>query len=113
MLSYDYPGNVRELKNILERMSALSEDGILKGIPSIGSAPCFGESAAVQAADNENDALSFDLREARGNFERRHISQVLKHSGGNVTEAAKLLGITKRQLWNKLSEYEIQRDDFI
>ena len=49
------------------------------------------------------------LRTARGIFEKEHIENALAVTGGNVAAAAKLLDITKRQLWNKIAEYKIQR----
>lgn len=112
LTAYDYPGNVRELKNILERMVALSEDGVLKGVPYMDAPLSSDEKNIKEKMEETNAETSFDLREARGDFEKKHICHVLKLSEGNVTEAAKLLGITKRQLWNKLSEYDIQRDNF-
>lgn len=49
------------------------------------------------------------LRTARGAFEKEHIERALEATGGNVAAAASLLEITKRQLWNKISEYHIRR----
>ena len=99
LYQYDYPGNIRELKNLLERMVALSDDGILR---SRG----FAKSPSVPAQE-QREVLP--LRTARGIFEKEHIENALAVTGGNVAAAAKLLDITKRQLWNKIAEYKIQR----
>ena len=108
LLSYDYPGNVRELRNILERMVALSEGPVLQGsFPYAPSSPAQTPfSADIPMAD---DMTLISLRDARAQFEKSYIEQALKHTNGNVTEAADILQITKRQLWNKISEYGIQR----
>ena len=107
LLRYDYPGNVRELRNILERMVALSEGAVLQGQ--------FPYAAPLSAKSSISDTVPKDpavfscLRDARAQFEKEYIQRILKHTGGNVTEAAEILQITKRQLWNKISEYAIQR----
>lgn len=106
LMQYDYPGNVRELRNILERMVALSEGEVLCGQFSDIFSP---RGTPRMKEDEGNDFLS--LRHARARFEKEYIEHVLGSTGGNVTEAADILQITKRQLWNKISEYEIHRQD--
>ncbi len=132
--NYDYPGNVRELKNILERMVALCEDGILRNKGFAVSKAGSGESGppvrpeepkaggesgvagaleAVRASDGPGQETGKEtilpLRTARGAFEKAHIEKALAAADGNVAAAASLLEITKRQLWNKISEYHIRR----
>ena len=104
LYQYDYPGNIRELKNLLERMVALSDDGILR---SRGFAKSPSMPASAGTAQEQREVLP--LRTARGIFEKEHIENALAVTGGNVAAAAKLLDITKRQLWNKIAEYKIQR----
>ena len=104
LYQYDYPGNIRELKNLLERMVALSDDGILR---SRGFAKSPSVPADAGTAQGQREVLP--LRTARGIFEKEHIENALAVTGGNVAAAAKLLDITKRQLWNKIAEYKIQR----
>lgn len=104
LYQYDYPGNVRELKNLLERMVALSEDGILRS-RSFSRSPIPSDTG-ISAAKS---VPVLPLRAARGIFEKEHIENALQATGGNVAAAAELLEITKRQLWNKIAEYKIQR----
>lgn len=103
LYQYDYPGNVRELKNLLERMVALSEDGVLRSRGFSGS-----PSAVASAAAARTPQAVLPLRTARGIFEKEHIENALAATDGNVAAAAKLLEITKRQLWNKIAEYKIR-----
>jgi DNA-binding NtrC family response regulator len=105
LYSYDYPGNVRELKNILDRLIVLSENGIIatENLPI-----CFGYKK------KENYACSTELeimplREIRKEFEKEYIRQVLEYYGGNQTQAAKILEISRRQLVNKIEEYGLRK----
>lgn len=102
LYSYDYPGNIRELKNLLERMVALSEDGILR------SRNIVMNNAGLKASGASNKEV-LPLRAARGIFEKEHIERALEITNGNVAQAAEMLQITKRQLWNKISEYDIKK----
>ena len=104
--NYDYPGNVRELKNILERLVALSENGELRMV-DLGCLGSQDKSGTAEVISADEDDLS--LREARGEFEKKYIERVLKKTDGNVSQAADILKITKRQLWNKISEYNIEK----
>lgn len=100
LINYDYPGNVRELKNIIERLVVLSENGILrkKDLPS------------VKVRNEENFEFSTGLRtlrDVRQNAEISYIKHVLERCNNNISEAARVLDISRRQLYNKLYEYNI------
>lgn len=101
LLGYDYPGNVRELKNIIERMVALSDGGRIT-MDDLQQ-PLCGKLAKEPLFMGEQKAL----KEARADFEKYYIERALKSTEGNVTKCAVVLGITSRQLWNKLGEYGI------
>jgi Nif-specific regulatory protein len=92
---YSWPGNARELRNVMERALILSGGApILPAhLPREVSAPTAGEPTGAVAL--------VPLAEA----ERRHVKAVLDACGGNKTQAAKLLGISRVTLRNKLSEY--------
>ncbi len=101
LLRYDYPGNIRELKNIVERMIALSRDGIVTVNEIL---------MPVKSGEKQHEHYSYapkTLKNARADFERRLISSALKNNSGNVAKTAKELDISTRQLWNKISEYRI------
>lgn len=102
LYNYDYPGNIRELKNLLERMVALSEDGTLR------SRNIAMNQDRTSTSEGKNKEV-LPLRTARGIFEKEHIERTLEITKGNVAQAAELLQITKRQLWNKISEYDIKK----
>lgn len=103
LLSYDYPGNVRELKNMIERLIALSQNG------QVTMSELFMPYGLGAAAIKDGEISS--LREERAKFEKRYIENALEISNWNVTKCASELGITSRQLWNKISQYEIKSKD--
>nr|MDA8086379.1 sigma-54 dependent transcriptional regulator [Nitrospiraceae bacterium] len=95
LMAYDYPGNVRELENIVERCVTLAPDGIIRKdeLPD-----------SVAARRQEQSAILSDVATAA---ERGHILKVLKLTQGNKTRAAELLGISRKTLWEKMSAYDI------
>lgn len=101
LMTYDYPGNVRELKNIIERMIALSKDG------HVTVAELLMPVNIKINEDNLRVDNKLNLRDARAEFEKKYIIEVLETTNGNVTKCASLLGITPRQMWNKIGLYEI------
>ncbi len=91
---YNWPGNIRELKNIIERSVILSDTESL----SINNLP-------LELQANAGNAYSaFDL----AGIEKMHIRKVLAHTKGNKTEAAKLLNIGLTTLYRKIEEYKIE-----
>lgn len=99
LYSYDYPGNVRELKNIVERLIALSVDGIISS-KTADSYLTFDRKRPIINKGN--------LKEARKAFEKEYIEEALRDNGFNISKTAKAIDISDRQLWNKISELEIE-----
>ncbi len=105
LLNYDYPGNVRELKNIIERMIALSKDGIVTVNELL--MPIVSKEKTMLVKNN----CEKSLKDARDDFERSYIYEVLKNNHGNVAKTSDELKISTRQLWNKINEYKISPDE--
>lgn len=99
LMCHDYPGNIRELKNIIERLAVLSEGNTL----TLQGARKYD----VFSANPESKATGDSLREIRKQAERSHIALVLKESGYNIDRSAEILEISSRQLYNKIKEYAI------
>ena len=97
LLAYNYPGNVRELENIIERSVTLSTTEVIDrdGLPPF-IAPASGTSKKLSLSDVAADA------------EKAHIQNILKKAGGNKTRAAELLGISRKNLWEKINAYGIE-----
>ena len=92
LLNYKFPGNVRELANLIERGLLFS-----KGEEIMSSDFFSGE------INNKNNVKSLSLED----MEKEHIEQVLVQTGWNKTEAAKILKIGLRTLYRKIAEYNI------
>jgi two-component system response regulator PilR (NtrC family) len=97
---YDFPGNIRELENILERATALSGGGDI-GPEDLRLKPALAEEPGVRSAEG---ALGVPLPEYLDRLEREAILEALARTNFNRTAAAKLLGITFRTL-----RYRMQR----
>ncbi|MCX7948784.1 MAG: sigma-54 dependent transcriptional regulator [Treponemataceae bacterium] len=95
LMRYDYPGNVRELENIIERAVVLSRGDIIleRDLPPLSTRKL-----------TPGTSLSFplDYREVLGNFERTLIERALQETKGNKSAAARLLGISERHLRSRL-----------
>ena len=102
LLRYDYPGNIRELENIIERASVITRNDV------IGRADLPISIQEPEAEDNSNNT---DLSVVVERLERRLIKEALARSGGVQTRAAEHLGITERNLRYKLKKYGFQGDD--
>jgi DNA-binding NtrC family response regulator len=106
LLAYDFPGNVRELENMIER--AVISAGA--AVEVLSPAHLFGE--GVETISNEAQAnrafLGLPFKEAVAALERELIRRALEASGGNRAEAARRLGINRRLLYSKLEEHMIQ-----
>ena len=106
LLAYDFPGNVRELENILERAFTLCEDGVIQPQDlGISGAP-DGEAVGVPA-DTSSLPEGESLEDYLEKIERGLINRALEQNHGNKTAAAKDLGVTFRALRYKLNKLGI------
>jgi DNA-binding NtrC family response regulator len=99
LVDYDYPGNIRELSNFIERAVALAHGKTL----DIEDLPQNLGSLSVRVFKPERAATPTTLREQ----ETEHILHALKMADGNRTQAAKILGIDRVSLWRKLKKLGI------
>lgn len=96
LMSYHYPGNVRELQYVIERAVIMSDGNILESKDIIFS-PI--ESSIKMKEENGNTNL--------GAMEKNTILKVIEKHGGNISKAAKELGITRTALYRRLNKYDI------
>ena len=102
LLRYDYPGNVRELENIIERAVVLTRDDVIGS----GDLPLTVQELEVADGDRETN-----LTVAVEALERRMIRDALARSDGIQTRAAELLGMGERALRYKLTKYGFREED--
>jgi len=102
LMKYNYPGNVRELENIIERAVVLTRGKVI----TLGDLPMnirgFKEEKTLAALGKGT------LTEQVEAIEKQLIFDALQQSGGNQTKAGKLLGLTERNLRYKLKKYNIK-----
>ncbi|MFP7175950.1 sigma 54-interacting transcriptional regulator [Priestia filamentosa] len=110
MLRYDWPGNIRELRNIVERLIVFATDGVIKReyLPFNTSNISF-ESTLKNASSViiENDSTILPLQEEMNQYEKKIIERALQILNGNKVECAKQLGITRATLYNRLKRLGI------
>ncbi|MEA3471153.1 MAG: sigma-54 dependent transcriptional regulator, partial [Thermodesulfobacteriota bacterium] len=101
LLKYDYPGNVRELENIIERAAVIARDPVisLRDLPftEVTSHHGYGVNAEGTTMKNSIETLEFQL-----------IEQALNDAGHNQTKAADILGISERTLRYKMKKYGLK-----
>ena len=101
LLDHPWPGNVRELRNCVERAVALSHS------------QWIGSEALFSPGKVEPEAVaspSSTLEEVRRRAERQHIRAVLTRAGGRVEDAAKLLGVSRSTLFEKIRKLDMRAD---
>jgi two-component system response regulator HupR/HoxA len=120
--TYNWPGNVRELQNEVERAVALGPPYGILGLQHISSSirdsVAIPETGKPTLPSNLADAPSFasaapsngdtTFRAARAIFEARFIRDTLARCGGNISQAAKMMGISRVQVQRKIKEYGIR-----
>ena len=119
LLAHPWPGNIRELENVIERCILFSEgDRIDVGdlppevrvdAPSSAASPPPPK-AAEPASDQPTPGLKEAVREAASKVERELIVRALSQTGGNVTHTARLLKISRKSLQTKMKELGLREE---
>ena len=106
LLQYDWPGNIRELKNLIERLSIMvSEDTIYPE-----DLPTLDRMTIPKQLDSFPDlGAGKTLRQVREAVERHYIAEALERHSGNVTRASNALGIERTNLHKKIKQYDLER----
>lgn len=102
LMEYDWPGNIRELRNVIERATVLSNE-ILIDVPIIHQAMQDGPQKTPSPEHEKT------LREARARFEKDFILKTLAAHEGKIQESASALGIQRSHLWKKMQIYVIKK----
>jgi two-component system response regulator AtoC len=108
LMAHNWPGNVRQFANVVERAAIFSRSGI---ITAADVELALAEGAQVLSAGVDGTPLS--LRATLNEVERSLILAALRHTGGVQTRAAKALGITPTNLWNKIQKHAIDPSEIL
>ena len=99
LMTANWPGNVRQLVNVIEQCVALT------------SSPVISDALVEQALSGENSVLPTFV-EARNQFELNYLRKLLQMTKGNVTNAARLAGRNRTEFYKLLSRHELDASDF-
>lgn len=112
LMAYDWPGNVRELQNAVERAVVLSTNGELSVDDmfqhlSIKNPQYGGDDNGLSAG-----VFSMPLTEAKQAFEKTYLEHLLKLSGGNISEAARISGRYRADIYRLMNRYGFDKSQF-
>ncbi|MBL7669768.1 MAG: sigma-54-dependent Fis family transcriptional regulator [Bdellovibrionaceae bacterium] len=107
LCAFDWPGNIRELKNVVERMAIL-------GGQTLDDRHVPKSASGKQIKDDRNNFVGFSpsLKDYRNEVERAYIVQVLKQTEGNISEAASILKVERTYLHKRLIQFEIKKREY-
>jgi two-component system response regulator GlrR len=101
LMAYDWPGNVRELENTIECAVAMSDDAVIDAGVILRN--------PMQVSTDENQK---PFKDAKESFERRYLIQLMELTRGNISQAAKLAGKYRADLYALLKKYALNPTDF-
>jgi DNA-binding NtrC family response regulator len=104
LAAYSWPGNIRELENVLSRASILSDGEEIQ----VGDLPPLGKEDERRIETETGRPLKDIVGDAVKAVERQAIKDALSREGGSPTKAAKLLGISRASIYNKMKEYGLE-----
>lgn len=121
LFQYSFPGNVRELENVIERALALAQTHEIQVWDLCGQSQCpyaggepqqgCGFCKNLEGKKDVNNGTLETLVDAREQFERKHILEILNRTGWSRTTASRVLGLSRKGLWEKCKRYGIMRAD--
>jgi DNA-binding NtrC family response regulator len=99
LLEYDWRGNVRELENAVERAMVVGKKDTIE----VDDLP-FHVSKNIFELDEGDNSLAA--------MEKKYIQKVLNETSWNISKAAQVLGIDRATLYNKISKYDLRKDEY-
>jgi len=108
LMNYEWPGNARELQNIIERVVALSRNSII----NVDELPVYLQNN-IEVCSNSNNAKQTDDKKSfivttLAEQEKNAIVEAMNKYGGNQTKVAQILGISTTTLWRRIKKYNIK-----
>jgi len=113
LLDHNWPGNVRQLENAIERACVTARDGIIHPNnlpPDLITVPTSGKVSAFQV--DLQRSLPEQMSEITGKFEERYLRKALRKTRGHVGKCAKITGLSRRSITDKIAHYKIDKEEF-
>jgi DNA-binding NtrC family response regulator len=111
---FGWPGNVRQLENAIERASVTARDGVIL-LSHLPPDVARGSENTVRSAATPVDlsrSLPEQLAELTAQFEERYLRKALKKTRGHVGKCAKISGLSRRSVTDKIAQYRIDKSEF-
>jgi len=99
LMLYNWPGNIRELKNTIEFAIAMTQHDVIT------------EDLILQTTDQTHEKLQ-PLKEAKAAFEKKYITHLLEITGGNISKASELSGKYRADFYNLIKKYDLKPETF-
>jgi DNA-binding NtrC family response regulator len=114
LMTYSWPGNVRQLENVIGRAVLMESGTHLSAIDLPDTQQPEDEVASYGLPEGSEYLRLADVcKRVVGEVERAYLREILIRTRGNLSEAARQAGVTRRTLYNKLASYGMKRDDFL
>ena len=97
LANYTFPGNVRELLNIVERCIALTDSGVVQPL----------DLPAHVTKNRQEKTILASLQDITAEAERDHIRRILILTKGNRSKASEILGVSRKTLWEKINHHQL------
>ena len=113
LLEYAWPGNVRQLENAVERACVTARGGIIHPAnlpPDLVNVAATGKTSPFQV--DLQRSLPEQMSEITGKFEERYLRKALRKTRGHVGKCAKITGLSRRSVTDKIAHYKIDKDEF-
>ena len=112
LFDYDWPGNVRQLANLLERAAIMSSGEVLTAAEIGRALDGPVRRLPAEAAESAPEAMAGNLRDTLQDMERNMILSALRKAGGVQKDAARSLGVSPKNLWNKIQKHRIDPAEY-
>jgi DNA-binding NtrC family response regulator len=106
MLDHDWPGNIRELRNVIEYAFVMCHEGLIRPEHVVHKINSKAGSPTLQPFSQTHDAGTIPFQ-AKYLKERKHLLDALQKADGNQTEAARILGVNRVTVWKRMKKFGI------